>query len=526
MPTKIPKTILLIIFLATFLRLFRLWSYPSLNPDEAALGYNAFSLIQTGRDEHGVSWPLHLKSFGDYKPAGYTYLAIPFVRLLGLTPLAVRLPNALLSILAVYVTYKLVLLLTSNIQLSSLTAFFLAINPWHLHFSRGAWESSTALTLILLGIYFFFRKKHYFSLFFFVLSTYFYHSARIIAPLLLLSLCFIHKSCFINHISKTIFLIFFGLLITLPVLISFTRNGGAARFGGVGLTADYGPISRAEELLNHHMNVKLVNRILHNRRTLYLVSWAQKYFSHFDLNYLFVNGDEVPRSKIPEMGQFYLLELPFLLLGLYCLIHTSYFIHHKSFLIAFFLISPLASSLTFQAPSALRSLPLVIPTTILISLGLYAFLQKFSSFTVYGLLFIVYFFSLAYYLDAYYAHYQQRYPFAWNQGFDQLVPIVESQKHDFTNIYITDKYDQPYILYLFFSHYPPEKLHPQIKLSPPDNFGFSTVRQIDNIRFEKINWDSIPSNSLVVTADEPVPIDPTKTIDFPNHQPGFKIYVK
>ena len=111
MLTKIPK-ITLILLLAFLLRFWQINKIPSLNPDEAALGYNAYSLIRTGKDEHGVSWPLHFKSFGDYKPGGYVYLAIPFVKVLGLSPLAVRLPNLIFSVLTVYVLYRLVLLLT------------------------------------------------------------------------------------------------------------------------------------------------------------------------------------------------------------------------------------------------------------------------------------------------------------------------------------------------------------------------------------------------------------------------------
>jgi len=54
MLTKIPK-ITLILLLAFLLRFWQINKIPSLNPDEAALGYNAYSLIQTGKDEHGAS---------------------------------------------------------------------------------------------------------------------------------------------------------------------------------------------------------------------------------------------------------------------------------------------------------------------------------------------------------------------------------------------------------------------------------------------------------------------------------------
>src|SRR3989338_88548 len=88
------------LILAAALRLFGLTRYPAgLNADEAALGYNAYSLLLTGKDEHGHSWPVNLESFGDFKPAGYAYLLIPFIKIFGLTEFAVRLPSAIFGIL-------------------------------------------------------------------------------------------------------------------------------------------------------------------------------------------------------------------------------------------------------------------------------------------------------------------------------------------------------------------------------------------------------------------------------------------
>lgn len=185
MPMKIHKyLIFIILFFAFFLRGYKIETLPSLNPDEAALGYNAYSLLQTGKDEHGISWPLHFKSFGDFKPGGYIYLDLPFVKILGLTPLAVRLPNLILSVLSIYIIYRLILLTTNNISLSLLSALVLALNPWHIHFSRGAWESSTSLFFIILGVYWLYLyllKQKDIYLFLFIiplsLSFYIYHYA-------------------------------------------------------------------------------------------------------------------------------------------------------------------------------------------------------------------------------------------------------------------------------------------------------------------------------------------------------------
>src|SRR3989344_9220132 len=98
----------LILTLAFLLRFWNLDSYPALNADEAAIGYNAYSLIQTGHDEHGNFWPIHFQSFNDYKPGLYFYMVLPFVKVLGLNESAVRIPGALLGVATVYLIYLLV----------------------------------------------------------------------------------------------------------------------------------------------------------------------------------------------------------------------------------------------------------------------------------------------------------------------------------------------------------------------------------------------------------------------------------
>jgi len=321
MSTKIK--LLIILLLALLIRCWNIDTLPSLNPDEAALGYNAYSLLKTGLDEHGNPWPIHFKSFGDYKPGGYVYLDLPFIKIFGLTPLAVRLPNLIFSVLTIFILYRLVLILTLDFRLSLLSSFVLTLSPWHIHFSRGAWESNTALFFILLGVYWFYsfviNHKSYFLYLFplpLVVSLYTYHSARIIIPILFLILFFIHKSLFLNHKLKFLVSLLIAFFLTLPVFISFLKSGGTTRFSGVGLFSDTGPLSRSEELLNQHPGFTYLDRVIHNKRVLYILSWGQKYLSHFDPNFLFLKGDEVPRSKSPDMGQLYLIELPLIFFGL------------------------------------------------------------------------------------------------------------------------------------------------------------------------------------------------------------------
>ena len=102
------KLLIAIILLAALLRFYKLSALPALNADEAAIGYNAYSLIQTGKDEHGNSWPIHFQSFNDFKPGLYFYLVIPFVAILGLSEIAVRFPSALLGVATVLLVWLLV----------------------------------------------------------------------------------------------------------------------------------------------------------------------------------------------------------------------------------------------------------------------------------------------------------------------------------------------------------------------------------------------------------------------------------
>src|SRR4030042_6821920 len=89
--------LILISLVALVLRLWKLGSIPpSLNWDEAAFGYNAYSILKTARDEYGNFLPL--------API-YVYLAVPSVALFGLTEFAVRFPAALFGALSVFLIY-------------------------------------------------------------------------------------------------------------------------------------------------------------------------------------------------------------------------------------------------------------------------------------------------------------------------------------------------------------------------------------------------------------------------------------
>src|SRR3990167_9276367 len=135
---KINKLLIIALFIASILRLWNLGNIPpSLTPDEASLGYNAYSILKTGRDEYGKFLPIIFKSFGDYKPGLYVYLSVPFIASLGLNEFAVRLPGAIAGVISVWLLYLIVgLLFPKNKSQAIISAFIMAVNPWSIYFSR------------------------------------------------------------------------------------------------------------------------------------------------------------------------------------------------------------------------------------------------------------------------------------------------------------------------------------------------------------------------------------------------------
>src|SRR5579872_5976613 len=120
------RTLLLVIFLVVVSAVLRLWAFGSVPPspdwDEAALGYNAYSILHTGKDEYGAFLPVVLRSFDDYKPALYAYLVIPFLFIFGLSLQAVRAPSVVFGVLAVIIVFFLCEELFNNKKLSFLIA--------------------------------------------------------------------------------------------------------------------------------------------------------------------------------------------------------------------------------------------------------------------------------------------------------------------------------------------------------------------------------------------------------------------
>lgn len=537
MRTKVLLTVILLI--SAFLRFYQLTSLPALNADEAAIGYNAYSLIQTGKDEHGNPWPIHFRSFNDYKPGLYFYIVMPFVAILGLGELAVRLPGALFGVASVLMVFLLVKELFKNERLALLSSFLLAVSPWHLHFSRGGWEVNVATFFITAGVWAFLRglrerKWFYLAALSFVAALYTYHAARVVAPLLGLGLVLLYRKELFKDIKKVVFPAFAGVLLLIPLVFDFLGPAGISRAAGVGLFADEGPFWRTNEQRGQHESLRSpLSLVLHNKPVNYTLAFFENYTEHFAGDSLFMRGDGIQRNKVPDMGQLYLFDLLFLSLGLILIARK---ISSWKVVLLWLLVAPIPAALTFQSPHALRAQNIIIPLSIISAFGLLSLWDwartsvrgVVGGLVVAGLVLLVSW-DVTRYLHQYYFHMAKTYDFSSQYGVKELVSYVGQNQDRYEKIIVTDRYDQPYILFLFYLSYPPEKFQGAHELTARDEFGFSTVRDFDKYTFISIgDFDQMRDrypNALIVGAADEIPFTGhvVKEIYFPSGATAFKI---
>lgn len=73
---------------------------PGFFVDESSIAFNAHRIAQGGTDEHGVSWPLFFRAFGEYKSPLFIYLLAAAYKLTGPSIGVARLLSAVLGALA------------------------------------------------------------------------------------------------------------------------------------------------------------------------------------------------------------------------------------------------------------------------------------------------------------------------------------------------------------------------------------------------------------------------------------------
>lgn len=493
------KYLIIIIILASFLRLWQLGNVPpSPDWDEAALGYNAYSILKTGRDEYGTWLPLTLRSFDDYKPPLYMYLTVPSVAIFGLNTWSVRLPSAILGILAVIGTYLLGKQFGKKLNLSGeLPALLLAISPWHLQFSRIAFEANIGVTLNIFGLVFFLhglrsRRWLSFSAFLFGLALYAYHSERIFVPLLVGLLFLFFRGDLLKDKKSLIIAMVVGLLTILPLATVFLNQNTLTRLRGTSSLADQTALlaRSVNKLEMDQVSGNIWGQIFDNRRLVWVKTLADGYLSHFSLRWLFLTGDN-PRHHAPDMGLMYLWEMPFLFWGIYAVFVFGGPLSWLMF--GWLLIAPIAASPTTELPHAIRTLVFLPVLQIFTAIGLTQFMgwvRKFKQVKIRFFMTIVIIgliiFNLIYYFHMYYGHMNYEFSKFWQFGYQKAVEYASQNKSNYKKIVVSTKLEQPHMFFLFYTQYNPLIY---LKEGGTSSGGFAELKnKFDNFEFRPINW--------------------------------------
>lgn len=272
-----------------------------LNQDEAFAGYEAWSLLTDGVDSWGYPFPCYFISWGSGMNALESYLAIPFMALLGCTRTALRLPQLLCACACLPVFYDLLQRMISR-RAALIGLGLLAISPWHILLSRWGLESNLAPAFLLFGFYFLVRglEDGRFlpaSAAAYGVSLYAYAVNWVAVPLTL-CVCGAYllasgRRLPVKHLLVAVAILF---LLALPLILFLLVN-----------------LNVMEEIVTPWFSIPRLVAMrgseLSLRNLLSLRSWG-------DLGgVIFLQRDGLPWNAMDGFGMFYLISLPFQLLG-------------------------------------------------------------------------------------------------------------------------------------------------------------------------------------------------------------------
>ncbi len=545
LPFKIRHILLgLILMLSVILRLPLLDHFPpSLYTDEANQGYNAYSILKTGKDEHGKFLPVSLRSFGDWKPPLQTYLMIPFISFFGLNGISLRMPSAILGVFTILFSYLLVKLLFCDekncTKIALLTAFYLSISPWHILQSRSAMLVMVALFFLEGGILFFIKsikKSKYIilSAIFFALSIYSYYGLRVIAPLMVLSLLvYFHKE--IEFRSKEMFIaLFIGILIVLPLFISsFTEPDVIlGRAKTVSVFYDQGVKLRQWEMFTQDgINYSnFLSRFFHNNIYMYGKDIIERYLSHFDGKFLFLTGDTAQPFQIPGMGILYLIDSILIITGIVVLTKIKY--RFRWLILIWFVISFIPAAFTFMTPTNNRTFNAVVPYAVVIALGIAFISGKQTNKLPALLITLIYILSFSWFMKQYFIVLPIQNSAWWNWGWREIVEYTINVEQRYENIVVSGTGGMPYIYFLFYKQYDPALYQKEaIRTYVSDRFGFEHVDGFGKYFFRSdFNWKYVKENlqpkTLYVVPVEQAKLDINYNylVKYPDNMDAFKIF--
>ena len=543
------KKIFLFIFIALiafFLRFYQLHKFPvALNWDEISHGYNAYSLLKTGKDQWSVSWPIfNFRAYGDYPTTLNMYLSMPFIYLFGLNAWSIRLVSALCGFGLVIVSYFLGQEIFKNKNKSLLLMFLVTVSPWTFFPSRGVFQSTVAQFCFTLGLLFLIKaikkiKFLPFGILFISLSTYAYHNTKIVVPILILIYLFIFlfkgfKEKLLKHKKTFIisFLILFILII--PQIVNTFNKDAQARSRWV-FVINPASINQIEVNRNNSGN-SLISKLKYNRITLFTTTVAKNYLDFINPKILFFNSTQNFQFNLPGEGVLYSVCLPFFYIGLIILI-LKFFQKDKLsiFLIFWFLVGLGPAVVTVGDFPIIRAMTVLPLPQVFITLGLFKTLDILKNKKIKNIFIILFLGIISIqsfkYLKNYFTDYATNFSSSWQYGYEEAVNYIKENYNDYDQIVFTKKYGEAHEFVLFYWPWNPQSYQHDPKLNSDFHADWYWVNAFDKFKFIndweiKKETEDIKIKTLLITSPDNYNKNNTnyiKTIYFLDQKPAFDI---
>lgn len=506
----------LILVLAAFLRFYKLGSLLPLFGDEVDMGYNAYSILKTGQDVTGHFLPVFLKTLIDTKSSLLAYFATIPIAFLGLNGISVRIIPALSGLMIVWLVFLIVNELSENKMAALIASFLVAVVPWAIHFSRGAFEANLMVFLLLLGIFAYLKlpenKKYLFlSMVVFALSFYAYHAAKILTPLIIIGLVFFFPE-YLKKIGnkKIIFSVLIFLVMSLPMVYASIFTGGQQRFSEVSLFKDDKIVDRIVTKRQADLNLFLSGRFFHNKGEAYFNKLTSNYLESFSPQFLFLYGDLNFRHSSSGNGELYLIYLPLFLIGLFAFFKERK--RYQKFLIYLMVIAPLPVTITRDSQHAIRLL-FLMPIILMISaFGLSGFIswlnkqfkRRLLKIFIYVFLLVIFIFNFTFYLHQYFWHYPQESWRYWAYGYQEAMQGINQLEKNYDQVLINNTYEPSLLWFLFWRQYPPQDFRKNLTdLQYQKNIlpGFDAFK-LDKFYFGKISDEFVKQGGVAKVLNE------------------------
>ena len=527
--------LILIIILAFALRVYKITSIPpSLNWDETSIGYNAYSILKTGKDEWGQFLPLHFKSFGEYKLPAQIYASIPAIYLFGLNEFGIRITPVFYGTLTVLLLYFLTQELFKKKSISLISSFLLAVSPWHIQLTRASFESSFSLFWFLFGLLFLIKglknaKWLVVSMIPFVISVYTYNTARVFTPLFLFVFYLLNIKYLLKNLKYSAFSFLTFVILTLPILPFVLSGDASARYKLVSITDDKGLIPRIEERRNLSQLPVIVTKLIHNRYTYNTYYFSQNYIAHFTPSFLFIDGAGHRQHHVQGVGELYWIQAPFLLFGLYLLIKRKD--GSLKILLPWLFLAFVPVSMTNDSiPNALRTLIAVPVYQIFTAVGIVELVSgacklseliKLKKYTkiILGLSVVLFSINFGIYLNNYFVKYPINYSRDWQFGNKQAVEYIQKNQDKYDLVVFTRSYGEPHTFTLFNLKYDPASYQNSPNLNRFETFDWVRVLKFDKYYFPDLG-------DAGTKYDDIVKANPDKKILFVGKKGDFPEYKK